>query len=332
MDEWWMKTVLDYAPVGIVVMNEQRVIHFMNDRAREMTNWQTGDTFPHCLYCQARELTGDGEQCILALDDPLPVFQTQLPNNEGNYEIFDVRTNKLTFPDGNTYMILALHHPKSTAENEQLKVERLLVRETMRVQEVERKRIARELHDHIGQSVYSIFLGVQGMKNHLSDPKYMNHLRTMETHLEQTMDDIKLLSKELRPQVLDSLGLCKALQVAVNDWQASYGVQFELVCEIFNKELFKEAELQLFRVMQEAVRNAVRHGHASQITIRLQEDESSLQFEVIDNGRGFDARNTRNTGLGLFHMKERMNMVRGDVKWNSRIGGPTRIHGQIPFA
>jgi signal transduction histidine kinase len=331
MDGLWMKTVLDHAPVGIVVMDEQRVIHFMNERAQEMTNWRTGDTFPHCLYCQARELTGDGEQCILALDDPLPVFQTQLPNHDGDYEIYDVRTDKLTFPDGNTYMILALHRPQSTQGNDQLKVERLLVRETMRVQEVERKRIARELHDHIGQSVYSIFLGVQGMKNHLSDPKYMNHLRTMETHLEQTMDDIKLLSKELRPQVLDSLGLCKALQVAVTDWQTTYGVQFEVDCEIFNKELFKDAELQLFRVMQEAVRNAIRHGQARHITIRLQADETSLRYEIIDNGQGFDVHNLRNTGLGLFHMKERMKMVRGDVKWDSRIGGPTRIYGHIPF-
>lgn len=331
MDGMWFKPLMDMLPVGVVIMSEQRVIYYLNHKASEMTDWQAGETLPHCLYCQARELAGEDEQCILAMDDPLPIFQTKLPVRQGNYQVFDVRTAKTKLADGHTYMIMLFYQPISTTEAEQLKVEQLLVRETMRAQEVERKRIAMELHDHIAQSVYSIFLGVQGIKNHLADDKYETHLQKMEQSLEHTMNDIKHLSKELRPQALDSLGIQKALEIAVEEWKETYRIDFELICENFNKELLQDTQLQIFRVVQEAVHNAVRHGRAKLIKIHLFSYDQRFYFHVIDNGSGFDPRTLRNTGLGLFHMKERMSMVQGDVKWHSQMGGPTTIEGYVPL-
>ncbi|MDE5413425.1 sensor histidine kinase [Alkalihalobacterium chitinilyticum] len=325
----WFKQVVDDLSEGVVIINKDRVIHYHNQLAKEMTGWELGDVVPYCSYCKMREVAPGEERCILAHEDPLPSFQAHMPTYKGKKETsFEMSTTKIPL-EGMEFMVLILRNPKWTSEKERLKIKKLLIRDTIATQEKERKAIAMELHDDISQGVYSAFLGLQGVKHHITDENYQSHFRKIEGTLEKTLDNIQRLTKQLRPQAIDQFGLKATLKSAVEDWKKFYKVNFTLSYQIHEYQLSKEVELQLFRLIQEAVTNAVRHGKAKEIMIKFTESEDQIMFQIIDDGQGFDVGQTKFKGLGLYHMKERMAMINGEVNWDSKIGGPTKVEGYV---
>ena len=201
--------------------------------------------------------------------------------------------------------------------------------ETILAQEAERKRIARELHDHIGQSVYSIFLGLEVIKQSIDDDAYQSHISNMVNVMEKTLEKISKLSKSLRSEMLYHVGLKESLREAIRDWMKLYQVDIDLEMDIDNdKDFDREKEMNLFRIIQEAVRNAVRHGNATTLTINLRSKSQHVYFTLEDNGTGFDVGKSYK-GLGLRHIVERSHILSGDITWNSREGGPTKIEGVV---
>lgn len=328
----WFKQILDDLSEGVVIIDDHRVIHYYNTLAKEMTGWELGDVVPYCSYCKMREVAPNEERCILAHEDPLPSFQAHMPTYKGKKETsFEMSTTKITL-DGLNYMVLILRNPKWTSEKEQLKIKKLLIRDTIATQERERKAIAMELHDDISQGVYSAFLGLQGVKHHITDENYKNHFSKIESTLEKTLDNIQRQTKQLRPQAIDQFGLKATLESTIEDWKRFYKVKFTLKYDVHENLLSKDIELQLFRLVQEAVTNAIRHGKAREITIKFYESENQIIFQIIDDGQGFDVSITKFKGLGLYHMKERMAMISGEVNWDSKIGGPTKVEGYVELS
>lgn len=331
MNVEWFKTILDHLSEGIVIMDRKRKIHYINELGARMTKWSVGDTVPHCSYCQIREIAPDEERCLLAQENPLPVFQANMPTYQGIDKSFQMRTTQLRL-DGERYIVLSLRSPEWEEEDGSKKVRHLLVRESMMAQEAERKRIAMELHDQIGQSIYSIFLGLQTMKHFVTDARYQRHLQNMEHHLESTLDNVKRLSSELRPAILDNLGLEKALSSIVDVWRETYQVHFETSFHHMDGvQLPHDVDLHVFRIIQEAVRNAVRHGNPNSIKIQCSIQDHNLYFQVSDDGTGFDPNQVVEGSFGLYHMMERVDMMGGELKLYSRIGGPTRVEGVVPL-
>ncbi|MBO8171379.1 MAG: sensor histidine kinase [Bacillaceae bacterium] len=323
--------VVDHLSEGVVIMDENRTIHYLNQLADKMTRWQVGEKVPYCSYCQLREVAPGEERCLLVREETLPVFQAHMPTYKGLKESFQMSTSSIVL-DGHKYIILILRNPKWSYEEQDQKVRHLLIQETMKAEESERKRIAMELHDHIGQSIYSVFLGLQTFKHSLRDEKYKNHLVNMENQIEQTLEDLKRLSKELHPSTLDHLGLARAINNAVQEWENMYQVTIETdILDIGKNLVPREVALHVYRVIQESVRNAVHHGKADIIRIVLDLKENRLYFQVFDNGIGFDVEEKRNTSLGLYHMLERMEIVGGELRCFSKKGGPTRLEGYVPL-
>ncbi len=329
MNNPFYKKVITELIEGIVVMDGERKIIFINHKATEITGWKFGETVPYCSYCQLREVSDHEERCILANDDPLPSFRSHIPNYVDTEMDFEMSMNKLEW-EGETYQVLIIRNPGQIGQEEKVKTQELLIHETMLAQEGERKRIARELHDHIGQSIYSIYLGLDGMNRHIHNSEFSARLEKMNTVMEDTLQCLKRLTKELRPQMYDNLGLESAIRSSVDDWRELYRIDFELSIELPNELKLKNEEgLHLFRIIQESVSNAVRHGKADNIKIKIYKVNTELYFQVSDNGSGFDLQKIDNNGLGLRHMKERVKMLKGDIKWISQIGGPTRVEGYI---
>ncbi|PLR82215.1 hypothetical protein CVD25_08610 [Bacillus canaveralius] len=160
-----------------------------------------------------------------ALNDSLPYFYSQMPVYAGVVKDFSMSLKRI-FIRGELNFQLILRPPVRNEHIEMAKFHELLVQETMLTQEAERKRIARELHDHIGQSVYSIYLGLEGIKAFVENEKYEKHLARMTNVMEKTLNEIKDLSKSLRPEIVSRLGIRDTLTEAVREWRTLYNIEF----------------------------------------------------------------------------------------------------------
>lgn len=328
IQEDYLGEVVKFLPEGIIIMDKERIIQYLNEKAIAMTGWKIGATVPYCVYCQEREVDEEENRCILTVKDPIPFFNSHMAVYKG-LEEFEMSVKKLDFADKD-WFVLRIKVPVKNENSERARFHELLVQETMLAQEAERKRIARELHDHIGQSVYSIFLGLEVIKQNISEEKYQNHVSNMVNVMEKTLGDIKHLTKSLRPEIVYHIGLKKSLREAVRDWIKLYQIDMILEIDLEDEHQFDpEKELHLFRVIQESVANAIRHGKATYISIHLKSYNQYVFFDLYDNGSGFNAEGCKFKGLGLKHMFERCKMLDGDIRWLSKEGGPTRVEGFV---
>ncbi|CCQ95673.1 putative PAS/PAC sensor signal transduction histidine kinase [[Clostridium] ultunense Esp] len=329
MESIWTKEILDQFPEGVIVMDQHRVILYINRIAKEQMGWKEGEKVPHCSYCEMREVLPGEERCILMHDHALPVFESHMPTYEGKHSFFQMSTKKILL-NGTAGYILIIRDPLRIAEEQTKKMEHTLVKETILAQERERKRIARLLHDEIGQTIYSAVLGLQGIERHECDPAMKKHARKLTTGLEEALERIRRISRTLRPLPSDAFDLHEAVLRAAEDWREMEGIAIHLHLPPRKLSLSHEASLHLYRVLQEAVLNAVRHGKAKQIDLLLEPRQTRLFFQVRDDGRGFKVEECKE-GVGRYHMKERIEMMGGEIKWFSKIGGPTVVEGYIPL-
>ncbi len=214
-----------------------------------------------------------------------------------------------------------------------------LLREIFSIQEEERRRIARELHDETSQTLASLTASLEAAAAMLptSADKAKAILRKAQALSINILDDLHKLIYELRPSLLDDLGLVAATRwLAENNLEAAgIGVNFKIVGQ--KRRLSPRLETTLFRVIQEAVYNIVRHAHAKNASISLHFKKSVIRVHVRDDGGGFDvdeaiSSKDRPRGLGLLGMKERVELVNGTLDIRSHPGGGgTEINIEIPL-
>ncbi|MHC4716568.1 MAG: sensor histidine kinase [Planctomycetota bacterium] len=194
--------------------------------------------------------------------------------------------------------------------------------------EAERRRLAGDLHDSVGQGLVALHLGLQALAGHVRGDG--QRLREMAGQCEGLIREIRAVCRGLYPPTLESLGLCAALQQLVEEFgsQARIGVSCALSDDA--GRFAPDVEIALFRIAQEAVTNAVRHARAGRIGVDLSHHQGRAELVVSDDGPGFDPQLASATqGLGLNIMTERALAVGGDLKIDSR-PGRTRIIARVP--
>jgi|GEM_PF-4953588 len=196
------------------------------------------------------------------------------------------------------------------------------------VQEEERKRLSRELHDGIGQSLYSILILLNIIDSEL-DGKGSENLQNAKEITATTMKDINRIARSLRPSILDDLGFILALKSHIKDFKKLTNLQVDLEIRGTTKRLQPEYETALFRVCQEALTNIQRHSKASVVKICIHFLEQDIYLLIQDNGDGFSIddynKDYFKTGIGLFSMKERIEAIGGEINVSSKIGKGTKI-------
>jgi signal transduction histidine kinase len=207
-------------------------------------------------------------------------------------------------------------------------------------QEAERKRIARELHDATGQSLTAIALGLRGVEMHIENcdsPQLglLEKVREIKTYSTNALGELHLIIADLRPQILDDMGLAAALKWYVQTYQQRRSLPSELVVEGTPYRLPAEYETVLFRITQEALTNIAKHARATRVVVTLGFAPAEVNLTVEDNGRGFDPeqtlqRNGRNTGWGLLGMRERASLIGGQAVVESSPGQGARIRVTVP--
>jgi two-component system sensor histidine kinase DegS len=198
-----------------------------------------------------------------------------------------------------------------------------LLHQVVEAQEMERQRIARELHDATGQSLTAVALGLRGVESTLATnpAKAIAQLRELKGYSTDALGELRHIIADLRPSQLDDLGLVAALQWYVQEFEKRYDVHAEFVLEGERQRLPQEYQIVLFRIAQEALTNIGKHAHATKATVRLEFELRQLRLTIRDNGRGFDPervlRESRPAGWGLVGMQERTLLLGGDFQVES---------------
>ncbi len=216
----------------------------------------------------------------------------------------------------------------ATAADLSERVERDALRRAMDAQELERRRLARELHDETGQALTSLLLGLRAVEE-ADDDERRERLAAVRELAVATLQDVRRLAVELRPKALDDFGLVPALERLVATFTEQTGIRVDLEETLGKSRLPPETETALYRITQEALTNVVKHAHATSVSIVLTRKDASVTAVIEDDGRGFDPGNTREGGYGLLGMRERVELIGGrlDVEAN---GAGTAVVAEVP--
>jgi two-component system, NarL family, sensor histidine kinase DevS len=198
-------------------------------------------------------------------------------------------------------------------------------------QELERKRLARELHDETGQALTSILLGLRSIEESSKEkPELREAVLALREIVVDTLQDVRRLAVELRPKALDDFGLVPALEWLSETFAEQTEVDVHLQAALGEDRLPAEIETALYRIVQEALTNVVKHAQASTVSVVLTRKGQSVVAVVEDDGRGFDPTQTREEGLGLVGMRERIALLGGRVTVESSERGGTTVAVEVP--
>ena len=317
---------------GIIIMNQHRKILLMNPSAKKLTGWKKGEHVPYCTYCQSRKLKEGEERCYLISTNEVPYFLSQMPTYEGSKKIEVEMSTALILNDeysGDQEILLVLRDQSLKKKEEEARLTKLMLKKLIEAQEREHKRLAQELHDGVGQSLYSISLTLEAIEAHISNNKLQQYIHDAQKELERVITDVKTYSYQLRPQSLDQLGLIPTIEGLLRSWEKNLPrIKMRFKTNISTR-LNPTIEVNIYRVIQEAIHNAVKYAKCQLIEIKLMLEKDRIFLTIVDDGVGFDTEKT-NHGLGIKHMEERINQMNGTFWLKSNIGEGTLIHAKIP--
>ena len=209
---------------------------------------------------------------------------------------------------------------------------RRLAGEVIAVGDRERAAIARELHDSTAQHMAALLFQLSAAARDTTDPALADRLREARDSAEGILEQVRRLSDVVHPGVLDNLGLEAALKKLVRDTSANNAVDFDVRIAAREVRIPRKVEAVLYRVAEEAVRNALRHASAKHVRIVLSAKQT-VSLEVHDDGRGFDlaAVDRRQRGTGLGTMQERLALVDGWLEINTAPGNGTTVAAHVPL-
>ncbi len=222
---------------------------------------------------------------------------------------------------------LELEHARTEARLKQL------TQQLITVQEAERRRIAQDLHDDIGQAMTALILRLNAILTGLSSDQQeaKSELEAAIESVEMLMSEIRQLAYQLLPSALDSMPLSRALASLCASFIQKSGLTVQYSCDEDLPPIPNVQGTALYRLAQEGLNNAVKHARASSIWINLDYADGEVGLSIEDNGKGFDLKGMQ-MGMGLQGLHERFSMLNGGLEIDSSPGKGTRLYGSLPLA
>jgi signal transduction histidine kinase len=218
---------------------------------------------------------------------------------------------------------------RERAEREQLRSQ--LLEKVIAAQEEERRRIARELHDETGQALTSLMVRLQMMNQLCANPELKVQVEELRQLTAQTLDGVHNLSVELRPSALDDLGLTAALERYIQEYQRHTALEVDFIVMGLEERLPPPVETALYRIVQESLTNIARHAQAETASVLLERRADRVRAIVEDDGVGFDPAAAQNGRLGLYGMRERAELLNGQLIIESTVGQGATIYVELPL-
>jgi PAS domain S-box-containing protein len=330
-----MESVQDYA---IMTTDLKGIVTEWNKGAENIFGWT------------AEEIIGKSSDLIFTPEDlakNVPEKERQTAREKGRAEDERIHLRK----DGTRFYVSGMLTPLANGEiegyvkiardktekmrAEKDKQEKEILSRLVGAQEDERKRIARDLHDELGQQLTALRLKLQAARKISDDEIMSGRLDEMQLIARQIDDGVDFLAWELRPSALDDLGLYVALDKYVSEWSHYSGVRADLLAPSFKKTRFlPEVEMNLYRIVQEALNNVYKHAEAKSVDVILEKREDLMVLIIADDGKGFDPedKNNRRKGMGLTGMRERAALIGGTLEFESTPDEGTSIYVRVPIA
>jgi two-component system NarL family sensor kinase len=331
----YMDALIANSPLGIVIMDQKQLVRFCNP------------AFERMFFFSESEIQGKNLDDLIASHDKAEaarlseavkaggVVHATAQRRRKDGTLIDVELHGVRVYSGDDFVgAFAIYQDITERKRSEEKLAALRKR-LARAQEEERARIARDLHDDAGQRLALLNIDLERLKQ-----SSVNHKSSLAQELEalakvasEIASDVHNVSRRLHPSQVELLGLAKALDNFCRDFAARNSMEIRFVNERPDGKLPQEASLCLFRVAQEAVRNAHKHSGCHRALVELDEIAGSLRLRVSDEGAGFDPNSMdSNPGLGLLSMEERLHSLGGELTVNSRPGAGTCIEASIPLS
>ncbi|KZE73996.1 ATPase [Paenibacillus elgii] len=331
----YLKQIYTHLQDGIIVMDQERRILMMNPSAERITGWSEGGHVPYCSYCQTRALEPGEERCYLLAKREVPYFLSSMPTYEGGLVEMEMSTAVIyeNAAQKRQEVLLVLKDLTAKRKEEEARLSKMVLQKTLEGQENERKRLAQELHDGVGQSLYSVSVGLQAIRSRTKhqEEAWGNYMQEIVDELEKVIRDVKLYSLQLRPHSLDRLGLIPTVSHLVSTLNKAHpDRQLTFSYSQVSHRLKPALEIHLYRIIQEALHNALKYSQAALMEVILYREGADLVLTVQDNGIGF-IRDRVEEGLGLKHMEERAGQMEGRLHIRSLPGEGTVIQVRVPY-
>lgn len=222
---------------------------------------------------------------------------------------------------------LAFQALKIEAEEERLR----LLQRIIAAQEEERLRITRDLHDQTGQDLTGLSLGLKGLEPMIQDARGLATLAWLQSLTAQIGSNLHRTAWELRPASLNDIGLLRSLETYTSDWAERFGIRVDFQASDITRRFSDDIETAVYRAVQEALTNVLKHAAASTVSVILEYKDGTLQVIIEDDGRGFNVEERMSQGrLGLAGIGERLSLVKGALSIDSTIGTGTTLYIRIP--
>jgi PAS domain S-box-containing protein len=343
-----LKVTLNSIGDGVIATNEAGSISFMNPAAEDLTGWREGEARGENLSAIFRSIDEDKETPrsnpvdeVLATGRTVgPLNHTLLVSKDGTRRPIDEKAAPIKQGDALKGVVLVFSDVSERKEAERSRRQIEIMQTIVDAQEAERHRIARDLHDQLGQRMTALRLRIKGLTDECAG------MATVQKAVMEVQDsalqidrDISFLSWELKPTELEMLGLVNALRTFVREWSDRHAIT-----AVFHSDLDSDStrfplkiEVNLYRIVQEALNNVLKHSSAGKVNVILQKRDQDLVLIIEDDGQGFEAyddgnsNETKESRGGLIGMRDRAALLNGLLEIESNPGSGTTIWVKVPI-
>jgi signal transduction histidine kinase len=197
-------------------------------------------------------------------------------------------------------------------------------------QEMERQRLSRDMHDSMGQSLLAVKIKLEHARNSSYEKSQQLITETQEL-LRTTINEIKNISNDLMPPVLDAFGLEQGLKTLCKNTATNINIPIEFISNNIPDSLDQRLQIYLYRISQEVINNISKHAAASKVVFSIEYTENTILMNIIDNGKGFDLNNVHEKSNGILNIKERVKLLKGECEFLSKPENGTQIKIKIPI-
>nr|WP_235062689.1 PAS domain S-box protein [Thalassobacillus devorans] len=321
-----LKFALDESSI-VAITDEKGIITYVNDQFCQISKYQREELIgrTHSIinsgyhskefFKELWRTIGNGE-----------VWKGEIKNQakDGSYYWVDTTIVPFLNEKGKPYQYLAIRSEITERKRVEAELQQAMTR-IIEVQEEERLRLSRELHDGLGQNLYSHLITISRLSAEMEHP-LINQMRDEATEL---IEEVRDISWELRPSVLDDLGLVPAIRSFLNRYSDHYNIDVMFEC-VLDQRLGAHAEITIYRIIQEALTNIWKYADVDRAWVTIRELGEVVRVMIEDQGKGFD-KDQLSSGVGLFSMEERTRSVGGDLEIISVPGEGTKIIAEIPY-
>ncbi|MBI5022512.1 MAG: PAS domain S-box protein [Ignavibacteriales bacterium] len=326
---------------GIIIEFNNAYITMLGYTADEILNLSYTDITPEKWHAYEAKIVA--EQILpKGFSD---VYEKEYRRKDGTIFPVELRTSLIRDENGKPKSMWAIVRDiteRKCAEeklNESYEQMRQLSARLQSIREKESTRIAREIHDELGQTLTGIKMDISFLEERLSvtlnlqkNPELVEKINSISDQTDSAVQTVRKITTELRPAILDSMGLSAAIEWQTEDFEHRTGITCRYFSPAEEFEINREVSTALFRIMQEALTNVIRHAKASHVEVKLKRNKDKIFFEVSDNGRGFNKSELDHlNSFGILGMKERTSLIGGSFEILSEPNRGTTIRVIIPL-